>query len=258
MSKTERDLPERLSSAGASPLEQRLLKAASGELPSVELSDRMARAIGVSLPAAGLATLAAGSKTAAAATKAASGSALAPWLSGVVAVAIAAGAFVGTRPGARTAPAASAASVATAARSNAPAAITASSLPAAIPLGAPPSVEAEVLPKTGARAPVPPALPRSRSAATATELAAQIALVDAARAALASGAAAGALSSVRDYQADYPNGAFRPEVAAIKIEALMKLGRNSEARALAERFASSYGRGPLADRVTGLVGAAQP
>ena len=93
---------------------------------------------------------------------------------------------------------------------------------------------------------------------TANELANQIALVDAARAALASGGAARALASVRDYQTEYPHGTFRPEVAAIKIEALLKLGRKAEARALAERFAANYGAGPLADRVTRLVGTAEP
>jgi outer membrane protein assembly factor BamD (BamD/ComL family) len=105
---------------------------------------------------------------------------------------------------------------------------------------------------------VPSATPRGRGVATANELASQIALVDAARAALASGGAARALASVRDYQAEYPNGTFRPEVAAIKIEALVKLNRTAEARALAERFASNYGPGPLADRVARLVGTAQP
>jgi transposase InsO family protein len=104
----------------------------------------------------------------------------------------------------------------------------------------------------------PVAAPRNRGAPTTNDLAAQIALVDTARAALASGAATRALASVRDYQSDYPNGAFRPEVAAIKIEALMKLARRSEARALAERFRASYGPGPLADRVSRLVGAPQP
>jgi hypothetical protein len=93
---------------------------------------------------------------------------------------------------------------------------------------------------------------------TTNELGKQIALVDAARAALGSGEAARALGIVREYQATYPGGTFRPEVAAIKIEALLKLGRESEARASAERFAATYGSGPLAERVARLAGIAKP
>jgi outer membrane protein assembly factor BamD (BamD/ComL family) len=97
-----------------------------------------------------------------------------------------------------------------------------------------------------------------RGGTTASDLTSQIALVDAARAALAGGDSARALASVRDYQSGYPNGSFKPEVAAIKIEALLKLGRKAEARALAERFSVNYGPGPLTDRVTRLLGAGQP
>jgi outer membrane protein assembly factor BamD (BamD/ComL family) len=97
-----------------------------------------------------------------------------------------------------------------------------------------------------------------RGGTTASDLASQIALIDAARAALAGGDSARALASVRDYQSGYPNGSFKPEVAAIKIEALLKLGRKTEARALAERFSANYGPGPLTDRVTRLLGAGQP
>lgn len=256
MSNTEHDLPERLSGAGASPLEQRLLKAAGSELPSVELSERMARAIGISLPAAGLATLA-GSKAVAAAPKAAGASALVPWISGVLAAAVVTGAWVATRSSA-TAPPADPVGAVSSTPSRVVALPTATPSAEATPADAPPRAdEAPSKSETeGAPSAVAPAAsPRARSATSATELAAQIALVDSARAALAAGGAARALSRVRDYQADYPNGAFRPEVAAIKIEALMKLGRKSEARALAERFASSYGPGPLADRVARLVGA---
>jgi len=63
---------------------------------------------------------------------------------------------------------------------------------------------------------------------------------------------------VRGYQAEYPNGTFKPEVAAIKIEALVKLGRKTEARVLAERFSTTYGPGPLADRVARLASVPEP
>jgi hypothetical protein len=82
--------------------------------------------------------------------------------------------------------------------------------------------------------------------------------VDAARSALASGSALRALSIVRDYQSQYPSGTFRPEVSAVKVEALVNLGRMTEARTLAERFVVAYGPGPLADRVARLAHIAEP
>jgi outer membrane protein assembly factor BamD (BamD/ComL family) len=86
----------------------------------------------------------------------------------------------------------------------------------------------------------------------------QIALIDAARDALAHGRAERALTTVRQYHARFPKGAFRPEAAAIKIEALMKLGRTTEARSLAERFLVAHGPGPLAERVARLAGLRPP
>jgi outer membrane protein assembly factor BamD (BamD/ComL family) len=101
-------------------------------------------------------------------------------------------------------------------------------------------------------------LPRGRRSTVAVELADQIALVDASRAALASGAPSRALALANKYQMSYPTGAFRPEVTAVKIEALVKMGRTADARAAAERFAGAFGPGPLADRVARLAGLAQP
>jgi hypothetical protein len=103
-----------------------------------------------------------------------------------------------------------------------------------------------------------PSTSRGSRGPTSGELANQIALVDAARSALANGEAQRALSIVHDYQTQYPSGTFRPEVAAVKIEALVKLGRMSEARALAERFVVTHGPGPLADRVARLAQISRP
>ena len=57
MSKPEIGPPERLRAADATDLERRLLEAAAGDLPSRELAERMARAIGVPLSGAGNATV---------------------------------------------------------------------------------------------------------------------------------------------------------------------------------------------------------
>jgi hypothetical protein len=252
MSKTDPELPERLRSAGATQLEQRLLQAAGSELPSRELSERMARAIGVSLPAGGLAPGGAAKASAAKSKAATASSSLVPWVSGALLAAVVAGAFVATRPGGAPAPVSASAAPA----SSALGASTSLAAPVLSPALAEPSAKAES--EDSAKAPTASATPRGRGGTTASELAAQIALVDAARAALASGDAPRALAGVHDYQADYPNGTFKPEVAAIKIEALVKLGRKTEARALAERFAKSYGPGPLADRVARLASVPQP
>ena len=84
----------------------------------------------------------------------------------------------------------------------------------------------------------------------------QIALVDAARAAVSSGAGGRALEILRLYQEKYPGGSFRPEAAALKIEALARLGRTAEARALAERFVAEHAGSPLAKRVARVTGLA--
>ena len=96
------------------------------------------------------------------------------------------------------------------------------------------------------------------SPAPAADIQEQIALIDAARAAVAAGSGDRALTLVHRYQSKYPRGSFRPEAAALKIEALSKLGRNAEARRLAEKFVADHGGGPLADRVRRLGGLDRP
>lgn len=256
MSKMDSELPERLGSAGGTGLEQRLLRAATNERPTRELSERMARGIGVALPtigAGGAVSLTA--KSTAAAKAAVSSSSFLPWISGGLAAALAVGGLVALQSNA--------------APDGAPAlrAPSSTALKAAPELAAPPLLPATD-PPTDASPPIAddaatkrpgsPPSQRSRTSATASELAEQVALVDAARAALGSGRAEHALGIVYEYQATYPRGTFRPEVAAIKIEALLKLGRKAEARASAERFATAYGPGPLAERVRRLADITDP
>lgn len=259
MSKSESELPERLRVAGGTELERRLLNAAGREQPPRELSARMALAIGVSMPpvvgnvgsadaGSGAAPGASGTAT----TAATASTSFAPWIMGAVVVAAVAGLFAASRPG-PVPPAA-------------PAHPTAPSAVAPSPVVAPPDPPTSEPPApTTQRAepaalPNPPssASPRSRGGATENDLHVQTALVDAARAALARGNADRALGLVRDYQTRYPSGSFRPEAAAVRVEALVKLGRSAEARSAAERFIASYGPSPLADRVARLAGLSQP
>ena len=100
------------------------------------------------------------------------------------------------------------------------------------------------------------ASPRSR-AATGGDLGDQVAFIDSARAAMSGGGYQRALETLRRYQDKYPTGSFRPEANALKIEALMKLGREVEARALAERFVAEHRGSLLARRVADVAGLTQ-
>jgi hypothetical protein len=243
---TRRD-PERLRLVASSALQRRVLdETAHEELPS-ELRERMARAVGVS--AAAVVSAAALGKTAAVASKMAVGvgtgtTSLLPWFSVGVLGLVLAGAIVGaqvwkTSPSAHPAPAV---------KASVPEAV-AESRPAAV---APPHVTA---PGSSALAPPRPELSptsagrRLRSAPPPVDVREQTSLVDAARDAVASGAADRGLALVRQYQDRYPGGVYRPEVAALKIEALARLGRRTEVRMLVDRFVAEFGNGPLTDRV---------
>jgi hypothetical protein len=254
MSKQRPEGPPRLRTVDGTDMERRLLDAAGRERPSRELSERMARAIGVALPPAGSGTSAGGSAGPTPKAATASGSLL-PWLGGGLAVIAVGGAVYFARDTTRgsappaAGPAASASTTATMPR---PAAGETSTPMAREP--APTSGAGESTRMTPSTA----STQRGRAGSGSSDLGDQIALVDAARSALGGGDANAALSLVRKYRSDYPSGAFRPEAAAIKIEALVKLGRSSEARNLAERFVTTYGPGPLADRVAHLAGLSQP
>ncbi len=210
----------------------------------------MAQAIGISLSAPG----APNTEAATAGTVTKASSALVPWLSGaLVAAGLAAGAYVATRS--RTQP-----STPSALPPPTPSASAASStiLPSLAPIPARSDAPLELGEDASPKTPSLASSQRGRRATAAGELATQIALVDAARSAHAAGKTERSLSAVREYQSQYPSGTFRPEVAAVKIEALLKVGRTSEARALAERFVVAYGPGPLAERVARLAQIAEP
>jgi hypothetical protein len=254
MSQDDSEVPERLHVVGGTELEQRLVQAAGREQPSPELSERMARAIGIAAPFAGggpdVSTNAPQPVPAPAAGIVSRS--LLPWISGgVVALVVAAG-FVAMQP--QTAP-----SEVPAEPTGAAAVPVAPTVPEPQPAEFPPARVAPTADEA-ARPATATSASRARVAPSAAtgDLSEQIALVDDARAALASGAADRALASARDYQARYPSGTFRPEVTAIKIEALAKSGRTSEARTQAERFVATYGPGPLADRVRRVSGLGRP
>jgi hypothetical protein len=247
MTRSDPPFPPRLRAKGGTPLEQRLLNAAARQEPSSKLSARMAAAIGVVAPAPAPPpeTAPGVGETGTLASKAAAGtSALWPWVSGLVILA-GAGAIVVTRPSGDASPTTT---------STLPVAATASAVPsssvkteaaAGVPTAAP---SGKVAPNAGAARERP-----DGATATSSAISEQIALVDAASAAVSAGAGERALAVVREYQSKYPAGSFRPEVSALRIEALVVLGRREEARSLAERFVTQY-KGPLADRVARVAG----
>jgi hypothetical protein len=241
MSRATDHAPERLLAAEASDFERRILEAALRKQPSAASSARMARALGVSAAAATTAAAAATRVAEAATAKltAATGATtIWPWVSVGVLGLVVAGAVVGPRLWRGTA-------------------------------AAPPPVIESVTAPQPPPPPVAPAQPsavvepaagggvssRTRRAVPAgAELSEQIALVDAARAALRAGAGDRALEMLRRYQDKFPNGSFRPEATALKVEVLMKVGRAKEARALAARFVADHRGSLLAARVAEVAG----
>ncbi len=239
MSERDDRLPERLSAQGGTSLERRLLGAAARERPTRAASERMARAIGVAPPViTGAESASGGADTVAPPTAAASAGAL-PWIAGALITVTVGGAVLALRPGPE--PAATL-------RKPAPA-ITQPSLPEASRM-----VTAPAPPATAADAtPTDPTPPRARPSASASALAEQIALLDAARGAMAAGASERALETLQRYLAKYPAGSFRPEATALKIETLVRMGRTKEARSLADRFVADHKGTPLARRVSELT-----
>jgi hypothetical protein len=248
MSGPMKSLPERLRTAESTDFERRLLEAASRERPSRELCERMAQAIGVSPP-----PIAPPDSMAPGASVATPGAALGirallPWVSGTVVLAIAAGAIVAARTSTSTSSAPQAGSASAPLRAPVPVPVPS---PPPAPIAVPPEASGESSSSTTAAA---PAHPGRRASATAADLRDQIALIDAARAAVSAGAGDRALEILRKYQGKYAAGSFRPEATALKIEALVKLERTAEARALAERFVVEHDGSPLAERVARVAG----
>jgi hypothetical protein len=231
--------PAQLRIVGATDLERRLLDGAARELPSVELTDRMKKALGISAAigtaavAARLADAAASGATASAPVVAAgASSATWSWISaGVVALAMTGAAAVGVHWS----------------TGHKPAEVIAVPAPA-LPVA--PAPEA---------APVARPVARVRHHAPAgtapSDLRGEIALIDAARNAVTHASCARALALLDRYEASYPTGTFRPEATVLRVEALSGLGRAAEARVLARRFMAVHPDSPLAARVSRQAGA---
>jgi len=96
--------------------------------------------------------------------------------------------------------------------------------------------------------------PTSPTRGRDADLREEIALLDAARTALASGSPHKAMGFLGQYARRYPNGTFVPEALALRIEALTDAGDRASAHALARGFLKAHPSSPLAERVERLAG----
>jgi hypothetical protein len=244
MSRPLSDLPERLIESDATPFERRVLDAALRKQPSPAASARMAKAVGVTVAAVGTATAAstlAADAAAAKATAAVATTSLWPWISVGVIGLVVAGAVVGTRAGRHARERHPVSPAVTAPVQRVPPAVAE---PAAAVAEAPPRAVAPTQ--------------RGRAVTAAGDLRDQVAFIDSARAAMSADGGRRALEILRRYLDRYPAGSFRPEAIALEVEALMKLGREAEARALAGRFIAEHRGSLLARRVADVAGLTAP
>ena len=101
--------------------------------------------------------------------------------------------------------------------------------------------------------------PRARTPSPASSaLADEIAALDGAREALASGDASRAIRALDARDRAFPRGALGPEAMVLRIEALALRGDRAAATRLAEAFLAASPRSPHANRIRTLVGLAVP
>jgi hypothetical protein len=95
--------------------------------------------------------------------------------------------------------------------------------------------------------------PKADAKTSASALAAEVGALDAARAELTSGNAAGALAKLDDYSRAYPHGHLVLEAEVMRIDALVKNGQADVAKKRAEAFLRRHPNSVLASRVRGFL-----
>jgi hypothetical protein len=137
----------------------------------------------------------------------------------------------------------------------APALATAAPAP---PVLAPPAPAARVvmatLPAVTPPAPLAPATAAAALATPTSHLALEIVAIDGAKRTLAAGDAAAVLAKMDAYDAAFPQGMLAAEANALRIEALVRLGRRDDARAELGRFRAKHPGSPLLESLTRVVG----
>jgi len=92
-----------------------------------------------------------------------------------------------------------------------------------------------------------PAAPRRPSASDADAL--ELGLLQRARGALAKGDFSAVLSAITEHQRRFPSGRLREEREALRVKALLGLGRTDEAQRAGERFRERFPESVLAPRI---------
>lgn len=223
-------------------IERLLLVAGADERPGTESTRRAARALGfvprAALVAAALAT-----------ARAIRWTSIAAWSS--VSLVAVAGAIALVAYGGHWTPRTGGVGIAPAARSLAPAPSGPQPALPVVDTPAAPTVDgtsASLLAEgthVPHRVPVAPRADRLREEADA---------IDAARALLTLGDAAGALAQLESYQRRFGGGALREEALLLRIEALVRAGDRTTASMVARRFLKAYPASVHVDRVAALLG----
>jgi TolA-binding protein len=139
----------------------------------------------------------------------------------------------------------------------------------AAPVPAPPSgpiASQPVLPPTSEPAPITEPAPAAAARETVimgpggpggpggpSRLAAEVALVDRARARLSAGDVTAALAAIEEYHRRFPGGDLEAEADVVTIEAVIAQRNVARARSLAAAFLSRFPRSPHAQRVRSLL-----
>jgi hypothetical protein len=109
--------------------------------------------------------------------------------------------------------------------------------------------------ESAARAPA--ALPPSPPAEIVTspsELVAQVAALDRARAALRAGSARQSVALLDRFDRSYPRSSLAPEATVVRVSALLALGQRARATDLVRAYCRGGGRGAYGHRLMALVG----
>jgi hypothetical protein len=108
--------------------------------------------------------------------------------------------------------------------------------------------------RTAPRTATPSAPEETPAAAAPDTLPREVELLDDARSALQRGAANDALTALDRYSREFPRGRLSTEALVLRIDALSRAGRTSEAKSLGERFLAANPGSPHAARIQKAIG----
>jgi TolA-binding protein len=102
------------------------------------------------------------------------------------------------------------------------------------------------------------ASPAAMTTSTATSLTLEVARLDRAKSAVASGQGAVALRELDAYAREFPTGSLRGEATLLRVDALLLAGDRAGAAALARALVQAAPQSPLAPRLRGIAGMSAP